>query len=175
MSELLPVYSNYISCSTISVPSVCCPFTAGCDTGYCHRHILDYMGLDFIWNGSSGISALSSLFLGLGGRLLLVELFLVLDMQLGILITHCHWHCLVLILISGYVLILLFVSWLFKFFLQAYLDTDFFFMSWPALFHHAFLHCSSAFRVHNRGIHTSGQSRESRIRPPLNAFDASTK
>lgn len=137
---------------------ICCPFTAGRDTGYCHRHILDCVDLDFIRNGCSGISARSSLFLGLGGRLLLGEIFLILDMTLGILITHCHWRCLVLILISGYVLILLFLSWLFKFFLQAYLDTDFFFMSWPALFHHAFVNCSSAFRVHSKGFHTSGKA-----------------
>lgn len=48
------------------------------------------------------------------------------------------------------------------FFLQACLDIDFFLMSWPAVFHHAFVNCSSAFMVHIRGSHTSGQGRESR-------------
>lgn len=36
----------------------------GYDPGYCYRHRLHYVDLDFMWNGTSSILALSSLFLG---------------------------------------------------------------------------------------------------------------
>lgn len=148
--------------------------------GYCCGHILDYMDQGFMWNGHYGVSAPISQLLVMASRLSLVESFLLLGKKLEILLNHCPWICPVLsqdsgILVAGCVSILLFLSWLLKFFLQAYVDTDLLLISWPTLFPCAFVNCSSAFRPHDRGSHTSGQSSKHGIKPPLNSSVATTE
>lgn len=130
---------------------------------YCCGHILDYMDLGFIWNGHYGVSATSSQLLVITSRLSLVESFLLLGKKLEIFLSHCPWSCPVLsqdsgMLAAGCVSVLLFLAWLLKFFLWAYVDTDLLLISWPTLFPWAFVNCYQLSGPMTEGVTPQGKA-----------------